>query len=380
MKKIILFVLTGAVLYSTGCSKKNEFQAPPPPEVTVQHPQQKDVIVYKSFPGRLEASDEVDITARVKGFLKTINFEDGQRVNEGDLLFTIEDQEYQNNVKSAEAKLLQAEANLDLADTTLKRMQKAFQTKAVSELDVSKAEAEQAGANGVVIEAKAALDQAKLNLSYTQIHAPMGGRVAKRLLSVGNLVGDGQATLLTTLVVESPIDVFFNIDERSIMPFLKKGDREVKAGVKAPPVKVELADGSISEEEGKINYFDPQVDPNTGTLQARAVFANKNLKLLPGLYGKILVPDPHKDAILVPDLAVQRDMTGAFVLVVNAENMVESRYIKGGPVLESQRIVEEGLSAEDRVIVEGIQRARPGIPVRLSAPKNDEPSAAEAAE
>ncbi|RKX47020.1 MAG: efflux transporter periplasmic adaptor subunit [Verrucomicrobia bacterium] len=369
MNKTILTGLACALVLTFGCAKKNEFQAPPAPEVTVQNPEQKDVTVYQGFPGRLVASDHVEIRARVKGFLKTIDFEDGQRVKEGELLFTIEPEEYQVAVESTEAKLAQAEASKKLADATLQRTQEAYKTEAVSKLDVLRAEAEMQGAEALVMEAQAALDNALLNLSYTEIRAPMTGRLSRRTLSIGNLVGDGSSTLLTTLVMEAPIDVFFNIDERVLIPFLKMGVRETRPGSEIPPLKLELANGTLHSEEGLLNYIDPEIDPDTGTLRARAVFANKGTKLLPGLYGKILLPNNIKNAILVPDLAIQRDMSGAYVLVVTAENKVESRYIKRGSLVDTNRIVEEGLTADERVIVEGIQRARPGIEVRVATPK-----------
>ena len=371
MNRIIPASLACALLLTFGCAKKNEFQAPPAPEVTVQNPEQKDVTVYAGFPGRLAASDHVEIRARVKGFLKTIDFKDGQRVKKGDLLFTIEPEEYEAAVQSAEAKLAQAKASRTLADSTLQKNQKAYETKAVSELDVLSAEAEMQGAEASVMAAEAMLKNATLDLSYTEIKAPMDGRMARRTLSVGNLVGDGQSTLLTTLVMEAPIDVFFNIDERALIPFLQKGVREAKLGEAIPPLKLELADGTLHDEEGLLNYIDPEIDPDTGTLRARAVFANKGTKLVPGLYAKILVPENVPNAILVPDLAIQRDMSGAYVLVVTKEYKVESRYIKRGTLVDDKRIVEEGLAADDRVIVEGLQRARPGITVRVAKPKQE---------
>lgn len=375
MKKLIFAGLASVLLLMFGCSKKNEFQAPPPPEVSVQNPQQKDVTIYNGFPGRLEASDDVEIRARVKGYLRTIEFADGQRVKAGDLLFTIEPESYEAAVKSAEARLEQAKASLALADVTQNRTKQAYDKEAVSELDKLSADAEKQSAEASVMEAQAALDNAKLNLSYTEIRAPMAGRLSRRTLSVGNLVGDGGSTLLTTLLVEAPIYVYFNVDERAALPFLNKGVRNNKPREKIPPVKLELAEGSLHLEEGEVDYMDPEFDPATGTLRARAVFSNEGVRLLPGLYGKILVPDQRKAAILVPDLAIQRDMSGAYVLVVNADSKVESRYIKRGPLVGRDRIVEEGLTASDQVIVEGIQRARPGIPVRIAAPKQSEPAA-----
>jgi RND family efflux transporter MFP subunit len=356
-----------SLLLLTGCAQKNKFQPPPPPAVSVQAPLQKDVTIYSSYPGRLAARDTVEIRARIKGYLKTINFKDGQWVKKGDLLFTIEPEEYEAAVKSAEAKLAQAQATQKLADTTLQRTKSAYKTKAVSELDVLSAEANLQSAEAQVSEAQAALDNAKRNLSYTRICAPMDGRLFRRTMSVGNLVGDGASTLLTELIVETPIDAYFNVDERRIGRFLdQKGVGGKHALEAAPPLSLELADGSVYSHKGKLDYFDPTVDPETGTLRARAVFPNDDHRLVPGFYGKILLPHKIKGALLVPKIAVSRDMRGNYLLVVNKENKVESRYVELGEETEEYQIITKGLSKEDRVIVDGIQRARPGLLVQIT--------------
>jgi RND family efflux transporter MFP subunit len=370
MSKEPVFVALATVLMAlAGCSKKNEFQPPPAPGVTTARPEVKEVTIYTGFPGRLEASEHVEIRARVKGFLQSIHFEDGQRVKKGDLLFTIEPEEYQAAVNSAEANVAQATANRQLAEATLKRTEQAYETKAVAEVEVLTARAQMQAAVAQVQAAEAALQKAQLDLSYTEIKAPMDGRVARRALSVGNLVGDGGSSQLTVLVQEAPINVFFNVDERAMIPYLLKGTRQTPDPSKIPPVKIELANGFVLEELGTVNYLDPSFDPETGTAQARALFQNRELTLMPGLYGKILVPETLKEALLVPDLAVQQDMGGAYVLAVNKDKIVEQIYLKKGPLVGMQRVVEKDptkdrqLTAADQIIINGLQRARPGMPV-----------------
>ena len=377
MKKLIPVAMVLSLLFTFGCSPSNEFQAPPPPGVTVQNPEQETVTVYANFPGRLVAHDNVDIRARVMGFLQSIEFEDGQRVKKGQLLFTIEPEQYEAAVSAAEAQLAQAKAALKLGEATLRRNKKAAGSGAVSEVDVETAEANRDSASASVMAAEAALDKAKLDLSYTRIHSPFDGRVARRSMSIGNLVGSGESTLLTTVVVEQPMDVFFNVDERALMPFIRKGlsTTIISPKSKIPPVKLELADGIMHEGDGEVDYSDPEIDPETGTLRVRALFSNEKVNLVSGMYGKILIPNEIEDALLVPDLTVQQDMAGNFVLTVNSSNVVESIYVKKGALVGTQRVIEDDptkdrhLTLEDRIIINGLQRARPGIPVTVTEAK-----------
>jgi RND family efflux transporter MFP subunit len=363
------------LLCSLGCSKKNEFQPPPPPEVSVAHPEIRDVTVYESFPGRLQAVDSVQIRARVKGFLKSIHFKDGQRVEKGDLLFTVEPDEYEAAVQAAKARLNGAQAERKLAEATLQRTRKAYETQAVSEVDLLKAEAEEEAAQANVLAAEAALENASRDLSYTEISAPMAGRLSTAAMSPGNLVGGGEPTLLAVLVSERPLHVYFNVDERFLLPYLRNGAMTPETEQALPPISLELADGTRHDEQGTLDYIDPEIDPETGTLRVRAVFPNRKLQLLPGLFGRALIPEEIEKATLVPDLAVQRDLSGAYVLVVNGENKVESRYVQTGALVDGNRIITEGLTGDDRVVVKGIQRARPGITVRASNAQQAEPAA-----
>ena len=367
MRNVLLVGIAGCAVLLAGCARKNEFQPPPPPEVGVAHPIRKDVTLYEKFPGRLEAVETIELQARIKGYLRSIEMHDGQLVKKGDLLFTIEDDPYKADVAAAEAQLAKAKAMLKLAESTLKRNKQAFESKAVSELDVLSAQAKYDSAEGSVLEAKAALDNARLRLSYTKVYAPMDGRISRHLYGVGDLVGETGSSVLASLVAEAPIYAYFAIDERTALPYLAKAGRSAKIRESFPAVKIELADGTLYEDSGKIDYLDPKFDPETGTARARAVFSNVKRKLIAGLYAKVLVPQERKGAILIPKIAVSRDMRGAYVLVVDAEEKVESRYVEPGPETGPYRIVEKGLSPDDRIVVEGIQRARPGMAVRTVA-------------
>ena len=366
MKALFSVCISMFLCMCVGCGSKNEFVPPPPPSVTVANPAQKDITVYQTFPGRLNACAEVDIRARVKGYLKSIEFEDGQLVNKGDLLFTIAPAEYQVAVRVAEAKHAQAEASKQLAAAKSKRVKQAFKSNAVSELDMLTAEAEHQSAVAATMAALAALESARLDLSYTELRAPIAGRMSRNILSVGNLVGDGSSTLLSTLLVQQPIDTVFHIDERALLPYLAKRKKDTPNKSTIPYVQLELADGHIHPEKGTITYADSQLDPGTGTLLMQASFPNEDISLFPGLFVKVMVPNEMKQAVLIPESAIQRDPTGTYVLTVNDELKVVARPVQIGTRMDQQRIITEGLHVEDRVITKGIQRARPGIVVQLS--------------
>lgn len=268
---------------------------------------------------------------------------------------------------------------MNIAQTNYDRREQAYETKAVSEIDLLTAKANLDSSEAAVLVAEAQLTQSQIDLSYTTNTAPATGRIARRLVSVGNLVGNGEATLLTTLVVQDPIQVYFNVAERLIISKLAElaTGRDAKEAIN---VFIELADGSRYDGEGHLDFIDNQVDPETGTVSARAVFRNEKGALLPGLYARVLIPDIRENALLVPDLAVLRDIGGSYVLIVDAENKVESRYVTPGPKVEHERIIEEGLDGSERVIIQGVQRARPGIVVNAEQAKTDvnsEPRATE---
>ena len=370
------YILCAVAVLLTGCSKQNTFVQPPPPQVTVQNPMQKDVTIYRSFPCRTEAAQTIEIRARVAGFLRSVEFTPGDLVKKDQVLFRIEPDQYEATLETARSQLTQAEASQKLAKTTLERKTKAFKTQAISELDLLSSQAELDSAIAAVRAAKAAVEQAELNLSYTEIKAPSAGRIGRDMVNIGNLVGaGGQATLLTTLVVQNPAYVYAELDERSFLPFLRKTYIEKKD---PPKVKLTLADGVEYSETGLPDYIDPQLDPDTGTVTVRAVFENPDELLRPGMFARLLVPRELKDAILIPELSLQRDMVGTYVFVVDDKNLVEQRYIElGANAGDGQRQVVKGLTTDDQVIIAGFQRARPGAPVQAQPAK---PAAADSAQ
>ncbi len=371
----LLVVMMLLLFQPLACKKEeNKYAPPPPPKVMVAPPKVQDVTVYLHMTGRTAAINKVDIVARVKGFLEKVAFKDGDIVKKGQLLFTIDPREYVAALHMAEAELLNAKSALNFAKNDLERREKAYAKKAVSELDYLRSKAEYDKAKATVAAAKAKLEEAKLNLSYTRIFSPIAGKTSRHLVDVGNLVGASGPTTLTTVVSLNPIYAYFNLNERDVARYLKRRSEEWKKergsqGRIRPREKVRVELGLATEKGyphmGTLDYVDNRVDPNTGTLQARAVFPNDSLQLVPGFFAKIRIPDRvEKDALLVPERAIGLDQVGHYLYVVGPENKVERRDIKEGVRVGTLRVVEKGLKKDDWVIVEGILRVRPGVKVQ----------------
>ena len=327
-------------------------------------PEVRTVTVFTTSPGRLAARDAVEIRARVSGYLESVDFEDGELVKAGQQLCVIEPEPYIAALKAAGAELAGARANREIAQTNYDRRKQAFdKSGAVSEIDVLKARADLDAATAAVLRAEAALKQAELNLSYTTNTAPVAGRISRKRVSEGNLVGGPDATLITTLIVEDPIYFYFNANERQLLQWITKFGRTTAGDEKEAEMQLRLSDGTVYPLTGRVNFLDNRVDPETGTIEVRAVFPNPDGALLPGFYGDLLAPNVRSNAVLVPDLSIQRDIGGAYVLLVGEGNEVESRYVELGPKVEENRIIEKGLDGSEQVIILGVQRARPGITV-----------------
>jgi RND family efflux transporter MFP subunit len=349
-----------------GCKEQNEFAAPPPPMVTVSPPIQKEVTAFADFTGTTEPFESVEIRARVKGYLEKVHFKAGSLVKKGDLLFTIDPKPFNAKLEEFKALLLVARAELNLAKTTLKRKEGAYKDRAISEVEVIQARAEEKKAAAAVEAAAAQVETARLDLSYTRITAPISGRISRNLVDVGNLVGSEGATLLTSIVDSNPIYAYFTVSERELLDYtesVRKQNIPLEER-RHPKVFLGLANEEGHPHEGKVDFVDNTLDPATGTLRVRAIFPNPDEILLPGLFARVRIPvgDPF-EALLVPEQAIGKDQQGSFLLVVNEKNMTEYRLIKTGPLIGKERVIRSGISAGDRVIVVGMQKARPNMPV-----------------
>ncbi|MBW8724609.1 MAG: efflux RND transporter periplasmic adaptor subunit [Inquilinus limosus] len=358
----------GMVAVLAACNESSDGQgqsAPPPPPVTAASPLVKKITEYDEFTGRYEATARVEVRARVSGYLQSINFADGATVKQGDVLFVIDPRPYQATVDSAKADLASAQARLDLAKVQLDRAQSLVAQSNVSRSSYDQAVQERRAAEAAVAQTTAALQSAQLNLDFTQVKAPMAGRVSNRRVDIGNLVtGDPSSTLLTTIVALDPIYFEFDMSESDYLAY----QRAVAAG-KLPStrdnqtiVQTRLPDEQDWPHGGTMNFVDNQLDPGSGTIRARAILDNKDQFITPGQFGRIRLPGSNEyDAILIPDSAILTDQSNRIVMTVKDDGTVEPKIIRPGPTQPGGlRIVREGLTAQDKVIINGLVRARPG--------------------
>ncbi len=359
----------------SGCDKPaTQAAAPPPPPVTVAQPTKRTVTDWDEFTGRFEAMEEVQIRARVGGFVESIQFKDGDFVKPGDLLYVIDSRPFEAVALQADGQLADARAKAELARRELERALTLVTTSAVSESIVDQRRQTLQAAHAAEMQAEGALKAAKLNVEFTHVIAPITGRISRHLVSVGNLVqgADGGATLLTSIVSLDPIYIYFDMDEATYLKYNKlwfEGKRPSSRDT-ANPVQITLANETKPSHEGKMDFLDNRMDVSTATLRSRAIVPNKDISILPGQFGRVrLIGSVPYEALLLPDSAIATDQSRKIVFVVNAENTVEVRPVTLGPLDDGLRVIREGLKAEDKVIVDGLQRARVGAKVAPHPPK-----------
>ena len=362
-----LMILLAVTL--SGCGDKPPAQAAAAaPPVTVAQPTKRTVTDWDEFTGRFEAVEEVQVRARVGGFVTNVEFRDGAIVHAGDLLYVIDPRPFEAVALQADGQLSDARAKAELAKRELDRGLTLVQTSAVSESIVDQRRQALQAARAAEMQAEGALKAAKLNIEFTHVLAPMAGRVGRHLVSVGNLVqgSEGNATLLTSIVTLDPIYIYFDVDEATYLKNNKLWFEGRRPSSRDTPnlVQVTLTGETKPSHDGKMDFLDNRLDVSTGTLRSRAVIPNKDLSILPGQFGRVrLIGSSPYEALLLPDTAIATDQSRKIVFVVKDDNTVEAKPVTLGPLDEGLRVIRDGLKAEDRVIVDGIQRARVGAKV-----------------
>jgi len=347
---------------------------PPPPTVTVATPIQRTLSDYDEYVGRFAAVNSVEVRARVSGYLDSVDFKDGQMVKQGDLLFTIDKRPFQTTFDQARANLTLAQSNVTFTESDLKRAQQLVTDKSITEQVFEQRAQAFRNAQASVAAANAALRQAELDLQFTELRAPIDGRIGDRRVSPGNLVTggtSGNTTLLATIVSQDPIHFEFTFDEASYLRYERMSRQGADVASRGPGVDValKLIDEKDFTHEGHMDFVDNVIDRSTGTIRGRAVFANPNGVFTPGMFARVRVPaSPPYQALLVPDSALGTEQARRYVLVVGADNTVAMKYVEVGQVVPGDlRVIKSGLAADDRVIVDGLMRAHPGAKVTPEA-------------
>jgi RND family efflux transporter MFP subunit len=360
---VVSAALIGAAFLSVGCGKAPPAVAPPPPTVTVADVEVRAVAEWEEFNGRLEAVDSVEVRARVSGYVERATFKEGKEVRKGDLLFQIDPRPYQAELARAEAELAQARSAAALAARTLERSRPLIAADAMSreEFDNRTGASERSAA--AVRAAQAAVASARLNLEWTHVRAPIRGRVGRAEITAGNLVQAG-AQRLTTVVSLDPIYLSFDADEGTYLEYIAR--RAAGSGERRVPVEMGMAneDGAFPHR-GFLDFMDNRLDPRTGTARARAIFSNRDERFAPGLFARVRLfgGGDARAVAVVADRAVGTDQDKKFVLVLKPDSTVEYRPIQLGRLVDGYRVVTTGLKAGERIVVNGLQRVRPGMKV-----------------
>jgi len=361
--------LLASLLAGCGESPQPTRAAPPPPSVTVAKPVARTIVDQDEYVGRFLAVDAVEIRARVSGYLESVHFTDGQTVKKGDLLFTIDRRPYQTTLDQIRANLAQARANLAFTEADLARAQQLVRDKTITQQTFDQRTQSKRVAEASVAANEAMVRQAELDFSFTELRAPVDGRIGDRRVSPGNLVTGGtggNTTLLATIMSIDPIRFEFTFDEASYLRYERfaKAGNDAAAPVVATPVRLRLIGEPGFDHAGQIDFIDNAISQSSGTIRGRAVFENHAALFTPGMFGRVQVPGslPYQ-ALLIPDVAIGTEQARKFVYAVDAEDVARQKYVTLGQIQDGLRVIKDGLAAEDRVIVNGLTMVRPGTKV-----------------
>ena len=355
-----------------GCERSQQQtagKAPPPPQVTVARPVARTIVDQDEYVGRFVAVDAVEVRARVSGYLDSIHFKDGQIIRKGDLLFTVDRRPFQNALDQARGSLAQARANLAYAESDLARADGLINGNVISKQTFDQRTQAKRVAEASVTAQEAAVRQAALDLEFTELRAPVTGRIGDRRVSPGNLVTGGTTgttTLLATIQSTDPIRFEFTMDEGSYLRYVRAARNVADFASDGGNVLVnlKLIDERAFGHQGRMDFVDNAIDRSSGTIRGRAVFANTDGTFTPGMFGRVQVASgPPGEALLVPDVAIGTEQVRKFVLVLDDQDVAKTKYVTLGPVVDGLRVIASGLEAEDRVVVNGLMRVRPGVKV-----------------
>lgn len=358
------------MLLATACSKPPPAAVAAAPIVSTARPEIREIVEWDEYIGRLESPETVELRARVSGYLDGVHFKEGREVRKGDLLFTIDARPYRAELERAEAEAQRAQTQLELAINDADRAKRLIVTKAISEEEADTKFKSQSVAQAALRSSAAEVTLARLNLEFTEVRAPIDGRIGRALVTTGNLINGSaagaQATLMTTIVSLDPLYCYGDADELSILKYLqlsREGKRESARDVNIP-AELGLADEDGFPHQGYMDFVDNRLDPETGTIRARVVIENTDHRLSPGFYARLRIPGSGKyQATLIPDRAIGADQSQRFVYVIGEQHKVQYRPVTLGPMVDGLRVVKSGLGPADTFIVEGLMRARPGLVV-----------------
>ena len=369
--RVVALPLAIATLVAS-CGEGQKQASPPPPEVTVAEPVKRTVFDYDEYVGRFTAINSVEVRARVSGYLDKLHFKDGQLVKQGDLLFTIDKRPFQNTLDQARANLVQAQSNVAFTESDYTRGQQLVRDKTITDQTFEQRARAFRNAKASVSANEAAVRQAELDLEFTELRAPINGRIGDRRVTPGNLVTGGtggNTTLLAIIVSTDPIYFEFTFDEASYLRYerlAKEGGQDVASRNAGVQVALKLIDEKDFDHEGRMDFVDNVIDRSTGTIRGRAVFSNPSAVFTPGMFGRVRVPGslPY-EALLVPDAAIGTEQAQRYVIVIDAQDTARQRYVAPGQLTsDNLRVIKDGIGPDDRIVVSGLMQARPGTKVR----------------